>query len=44
VVLDDNSSTENLLRWNFEKALTAGLIDVIPRMKGGKKKQDNRVN
>jgi hypothetical protein len=36
----DYSFTKNVLQWNFEKALTAGLIDEISKTKGGNKKTD----
>jgi hypothetical protein len=40
IVMDDDSSTENILYWNFAEALTAELIYEIPKTKGGNKKED----
>ena len=41
IVMDDNSSTENILKWNFAEALEARLIDAIPTTTCGGKKVDN---
>ncbi len=40
-VMDDDSTTENILKWNFQEAYEAGLIDNIPTTKSGGKKVDN---
>ena len=41
IVMDDDSSTENILKWNFQAALDEGLITSIPLTAGGSKKVDN---
>jgi hypothetical protein len=41
IVMDDDSSTENILKWNFAEALDAQLIDEIPKTACGGKKKDN---
>jgi hypothetical protein len=40
IVMDDDSSTENILKWNFADALEAELISEIPLTAGGNKKTD----
>ena len=41
IMMDDDSSTENILKWNFANALEARLIDVIPTTACGGKKVDS---
>jgi hypothetical protein len=41
VVMDDHSSTENILSWNFQEALDANFIDEIPLTPKGYKKVDS---
>jgi hypothetical protein len=41
IVMDDDSSTENILKWNFVDALEAKLIPSIPTTPAGNKKVDN---
>ena len=38
IVMDDDSSTENILMWNFADTLEAELISEIPLTAGGNKK------
>jgi hypothetical protein len=38
--MDDDSTTQNILSWNFEEALTARLTNEIPKTTGGNKKSD----
>jgi hypothetical protein len=40
MVMDDDSSTQNLLTWNHEDAFAAKLISEIPLTNGGNKKSD----
>jgi hypothetical protein len=41
IVMDDDSSTENILKWNYVDAFDAKLIDMIPTTPAGNKKVDN---
>jgi hypothetical protein len=41
IVMDDDSSTENILKWNMQAAFDAKLIDAIPTTASGGKKVDN---
>ena len=40
IVMDDDSSTENILKWNMKKAFDAKIIDEIPTTACGGKKVD----
>jgi hypothetical protein len=37
VVMGDDSSSKNILRWNSDAALAAKLIDVYPRIASGRR-------
>jgi hypothetical protein len=41
IVMDDDSSTENILKWNFVEAFEADMIPSIPKTPAGNKKVDN---
>jgi hypothetical protein len=41
IVMDDDSSTENILKWNFKEAFDKELIASIPKTPSGGKKVDN---
>jgi hypothetical protein len=38
--MDDDSSTENLLRWNFAEAIDKDLLNAVPLTKGGYERKD----
>jgi hypothetical protein len=41
VVMDDDSSTENILKWNFEEAYKLDMIPEIPKIPAGNKRVNN---
>jgi hypothetical protein len=41
IVMDNDLSMENILKWIFTDAFEAGLIDEIPKTAGGSKRVDN---
>jgi hypothetical protein len=41
IVMDDDSSTENILTWNFEEAIKEGMMTKAPLTAKGNKKSDN---
>jgi hypothetical protein len=43
VIMDNDSLTENIVKWNFVDVLEAGLIDITPKTLGGNK-QKTKVN
>jgi hypothetical protein len=40
MVMDDDSSTQNLLRWNFAEAIDKQMMTEVPLTKGGNKRED----
>ena len=43
IVMDDDSTTESILSWNFEDALTAELITEAPKTRGGIQNQTRDI-
>jgi hypothetical protein len=41
IVMDDDRSTENILKWNFVEAFDARMIPSIPKTPAGNKKVNN---
>jgi hypothetical protein len=41
IMMDDDSSTENILKWNFQEALNKQMITKLPTTPAGNKKVDN---